>query len=266
MKPNRLYFAGLLTLLFLSSCRGLGQTPPPPPYSVESLGTSLALTENAPPPGFEKVSFPGVEQGLQALPGYHYLLDLRFNGAFVDDGQLVSGHIQAEVWWDSVAPARRVVLQAEGEAFAAANQQLEGVRIGENYYLVDNSERCLTNVEDAARGVADLDAGSMIGGVVEGIYSGTQAVLNNIQAYRYDVTAQSARLPMIRLEEDSEISLTGELWVSPEYNVVIRYYANLDVSNIRLSDAGRPVSGQLFIRFDLSDVGQVPNISIPYGC
>lgn len=259
----------LLSILLLATggCRGLGQTPPPSPFDPESLATALALTENAPPPGFETVAFPAVDEGLSELSGYHYRLEMRFEGVLDRDSQSsTTGHILAEVWWDGIAPARRVVLEAEGDSFVAEPRRLEGVRLGEDYYLVDGEGRCLMNVTETARAVANLDAGSLIGGVTEAAYSGTQAVLNGVQAYRYDVTVQNATLPAIYLVEDSGLDVTGELWVAPEYHAVVRYYANVAVSNVRLFESDLPVSGQVFIRYDMFDLDVVPNISIPYGC
>ncbi len=114
--------------------------------------------------------------------------------------------------------------------------------------------------------MANLEAGSLIGGVAEIPYSGVQAVLNSVQAYRYSVEPSAAVLPTIQMEEDSELSLNGELWVTPERNVVVRYYANLDVSHVRILANDRLVSGQVFIRYDVYDLDVVPNISIPFGC
>ena len=256
----------VLLPLVISGCRGLGQTPPPPPYSVESLGTAIALTENAPPPGYETIAFPLVDDGLEKLLGYHYTVEVRFEGAFDQDSRPASAHIRAEVWWDSVAPARRVVLDADGEVFAAESQRYEAVRLGERYYLVDENGRCLINAEETARAVAGFDAGSLVGGVAETPYSGIQAILNNAQAYRYDVTAQNAILPAVNLVEDSALVIVGELWIAPEYQVAVRYYANVDVSRVRLLEGEGLVSGQVFIRYDATDLGVVPNISIPYGC
>ncbi len=256
----------VLLLVVLSGCRGLGQTPPPPPMNPESLATSIALTENAPPPGFENVAFPRVDDGLEELAGARYTVDLRFEGVLDQDLSQTVGHIRAEVWLDGFAPARRVVLSAEGDAFVAEPRRFEAVRLSEDYYLVDENGRCLLNAEETARAVANLDAGSLLGGVIDVPYGGTQAVLNGVQAYRYDVTPQAATLPVINLVEDSALDLTGELWVAPEFHAVVRYYVNVDVSDVRLFESDLAVSGQVFIRYDVYDLGVVPNISIPFGC
>lgn len=259
----------LLLVLLLSGCRGLGQTPPPTPFDIDSLGTALALTENAPPPGFESVVFSLIDDGLADLPGYRYVIEMRFEGTFDRDRQPASGLIRAEAWWDGLAPARRVTMVAEGAAFVPEPRQLEGVRIVEDYYLVDAQGRCLVNVPDTARGVANLDAGSLFGGVGQVFYSGTQAVLNNVQAYRYDVPPAAAAFPAIVTNDSSALDMLGELWVAPEvgeHGVVVRYYVNADVRHVQLFEGEQPVSGQVFIRYDVFDLGVVPNISIPFGC
>ncbi|NPV68867.1 MAG: hypothetical protein HPY64_17195 [Anaerolineae bacterium] len=256
----------LALLLLLTACRGLGQTPPPPPFSPESLATALALTENAPPPGLETASFPQVDLGLKDLPGYRYVLELRFEGTYDHNLQPVGGTIRAEVWWDGNAPARRVVLAVEGEAFAAEASRVEAVRIVDDYYVLAGAGRCLVNPDEALRAVADLDAGALIGGVTAAPYGGVKAILNGEQAYRYEVSATMANLPAIHQRAGNPFGMVGELWVAPQAGVVVRYYANADVAGVRLLDSTETVSGQLYIRYDVFDLGVVPNISIPYGC
>lgn len=266
MRFSKTAAAALLVVITVTGCRGLGQTPPPPAHTVESLATSMALTENAPPPGFESVEVLLVDDGLADLPGYHYVVDVRFEGVFDADLQSTSAHIRASVWWDSVAPARRVVLDVEGEVFSAEPQHFEAVRIGEDYYLLDENGRCLINADEVAQAVANFDAGSLIGGIGTTPYSGTQAVLNSVQAYRYDVSADNSQLPLVHQGENSALTVNGELWLTPDLAVVTRYYANAEMSAVRLFQGEALVSGQLFVRYDAVDLGDVPNISIPFGC
>jgi len=261
-------FAALAVLvILLAGCRGLGQTPPPPPFDPDSLATALALTAAAPPPGFGTVAFPAVDDRLDDLSGYRYTVEMRFEGAFGQTSRQTSGYIRAEVWWDDVAQARRVVLVAEGDSFVSEPRRFEGVRLGDAYYLVDASGRCLLNVEDTARTIAGLEAGTLIGGVTAAPYSGTHAVLNGVEAYRYDVALPGMTLPAVHAIENSALQLSsGELWVAPLHNVVVRYYANVDVTNVRLFESQLPVTGQVFIRYDVYDLGVAQNISIPFGC
>ena len=41
-------------------------------------------------------------------------------------------------------------------------------------------------------------------------------------------------LPAVQLEEGGTLNLTGELWVAPDADAVVRYYATLDVTNARI--------------------------------
>lgn len=258
------WLAGLIVIL--AGCSGLGQTPPPTPLDVDSLGTAIVLTENAPPPGLETVTFDAVDGGLEALQGYRYTLEVRFEGMVDSDLTPTTGTIQAEVWWDGLAPARRVRLKAAGAAFASDPRELEAVRIVDDYYLVDQNGRCSASLQEAARGVADLEAGTLIGGVTGAEYSQTRATLNGLDAYRYRVTPANATLPPIELLEGGGLELDGELWVNPQSGVVVRYYANVTLSHVTLFESEVPVSGDLFIRYDVFDLDVVPNISIPFGC
>lgn len=257
---------GIGLILILAGCSGLGQTPPPTPLDVDSLGTAIVLTENAPPAGLETVSYEVVDRGLDDLQGYRYTLEVRFEGMVDSDLTATTGTIQAEVWWDGIAPARRVRLAAAGAAFASDPRQLEAVRITDSYYLVDQNGRCSASLQEAARGVADLDAGTLIGGVAEAAYSSTRATLNGVDAYRYTVTPANAILPPVGLLEGGGLELDGELWVNPQSGVVVRYYANVTLSHVTLFESEIPVSGELFIRYDVFDLDVVPNISIPFGC
>lgn len=265
MKAIRLLFLIWITAS-VAACSGLGQTPPPPPHSPESLATALKLTENAPPPGLDRAAFDVVDAELDEIDGYRYVLEVRFEGVFDDTLEATSGFVRTEVWWDGIAPARRVVLDADGALFASEPRDLEGVRIGDDYYLVDETGRCLLNVDDTARAVASLRVGSLLGGMAETSYAGIQAVLNGQQAYRFDLTPETVSLPLIHRNDDSVVQLAGELWVMPEPYLVNRLYANVDVSRVTLLEGTRSVSGQVFVRYDVYDIGVVPNISIPYGC
>jgi hypothetical protein len=89
------WLAGLIVIL--AGCSGLGQTPPPTPLDVDSLGTAIVLTENAPPPGLETVTFDVVDGGLDALQGYRYVLEVRFEGMVDSDLTPTTGTIQTEV-------------------------------------------------------------------------------------------------------------------------------------------------------------------------
>ena len=88
----------LLAVLGLTACNRLGETPPPTPLDVDSLATAIMLTRNAPPEGFEQMTLAQIDQGLSDLEGYHYTLELRFEGVVDATLAQTTGHIRAEVW------------------------------------------------------------------------------------------------------------------------------------------------------------------------
>ena len=97
-------------------------------------------------------------------------------------------------------------------------------------------------------------------------YDYVHAVINDIEAYRFNVTPVEMNFPALQLREGGSTEGRGELWVNPDPGLVVRYYANLTVSHGAFFDAQIPVSGVIYLRYDLLDFGTVPNISIPYGC
>ena len=84
--------------------------------------------------------------------------------------------------------------------------------------------------------------------------------------WQYRFETEDLNLPSIRLDENGTLAANGELWVAPERDTVVRFYVNLDVENAFIFDRQLPVSGQVIVRYDLYDIGNVPNITIPFGC
>ena len=56
------------------------------------------------------------------------------------------------------------------------------------------------------------------------------------------------------------------MWISPAHNAVVRFYLNLDVTNVVIFDRQLPVTGQVTMRYDLYDIGSDFNITTPFGC
>ena len=249
-----------------SSQRGQRLEDLPTPASFDSLATAQFLTQNAPPPGYQgPVSYPEVDGGLNALPGWRYIVHLEFDGVFARTPRPTSANANAEIWYRQVGSARRVVVQTAGELLGPEDNAFEAVRLGPDAFLV-RQDLCLTDAPDAMT-AADLRAGTLVGGVRQALPTGKRATINGEDAWQYTFTAADLNLPSIRPAEGGQFTLTsGELWVAPAHGVVVRFYVNLEVSDSVIFDRQLPVSGQVILRYDLYDIGVTPNITVPFGC
>ena len=261
----------MIITILLSACnsqRGQNLDDLPTVASFESIqqeATAVVLTENAPPPGFrESVSFPEVDIGLEQLSGWRYRVTLEFNGVFARTPRETRATARAEVWFDQLGSARRLLVETSGELIGQTeDQDFEAVRLGPDAFLVrDNT--CLTG--EAADTAANLRAGELIGGVTNAAPTGRRATINGEDVWEYAFFPEDLNMPAIRLAEDGEMIGRGELWIAPEHNAVVRFYVNLDVTNAYIFDRTLPVTGQVIMRYDLYDIGTEPNITTPFGC
>lgn len=261
----------VLLVMLLAACGGRGLTPDDLPTrvpSIDALATSVVLTENAPPPPYnEQISFDRVDSNLRELEGWHYTVLLAFDGAFAQTGRETSAEARAEVWFNQIASARRVVVESSGELLQRPEgDTFEAVQLGPDAFLVQRGV-CLSNVEADARTAASLTAGELVGGPRVAVPFGRREVVNGIEAFEYRFEVDALALPAVRFAEDTRITeMNGELWFSAEYGVVVRYWLTLQLENARLLTNDLPVTGQLRLRYDLLDVGTIPNISVPFGC
>jgi hypothetical protein len=262
-----------LVVVTLAACRDRGTTPDEIPTripSVEMLATSEFMTENAPPPGFrESVAFPQIDDQLTGLPSWRYESVMQFDGVFARTPREVDASASADVWYAQLGRKRRVVVEGAGALFGqAGDTALEGVRLSDDTYLV-RDHVCVATGSEQATLVADLRAGDLIGGVTHATPTGRRATINGQAVWHYAFTLDDLTLPQVQQNDDSVVTLIGgELWVAPEQNAVIRFYANLDVENVvlRLVDNTLPLTGTLILRYDLYDIGVDPNITQPFGC
>lgn len=275
----------LATLLLLAACRREGQTLDDIPTtipSLDNLATSEFMTANAPPEGFPAtVAFSLVDTNLTRVPNWRAEVFMSFNGVYAGTPRPAIAQTQAMIWYNELGPERRVVVQRDGVLFGqeapngdapnseAAPIAIEGVRLADDTFLVRDNV-CVGQVEGAAV-VADLRAGELIGGVAQATTSGINATINGERVWRYDFQTENLNLPQLELRENSRITeMSGELWVAPEHNAVIRYYLRLNLENVIIlldpSETPLPVSGEMVIRYDIYDIGINPNITQPFGC
>ncbi|MCK6577832.1 MAG: hypothetical protein L6Q98_06975 [Anaerolineae bacterium] len=262
---------GMMILLLLAACTNRGQRIEdiPTAASVEDMATALPLTQNAPPAPFNRVltTFDLIDNHLNELPGWRYVVQLEFDGTFARTPRETSASAQAEVWFNQMASARRVSLTTTGELIGQTEDSAyEAVRLGPDSFLVRDGA-CLVGARGDAQTAADLRAGDLAGGVRQATPGGRQEVINGQAVYLYTFSEADLILPPIRPADGGRVTLeSGELWIAPQISAAVRYYLNLDVESVILFDRQLPVSGSVRLRYDLHEVGTAFNITVPFGC
>lgn len=275
MNPRRtLRLLALLALALLTAagCRSQRNLSPdglPTAASLDALATALPLTQNAPPPPYntEQTRFTRIDDGLGALPGARYVVQLQFDGAIAETGQQVSASAQAEVTLNQITSARRVLLTTRGELIGQPeDSSFEAVKLGEDAFLVRDGA-CLAGGGPDAQAAAGLSAGDLVGGVTQAAPAGRKAVINGEEVYAYAVAPEALVLPTFQFGDRSRLQMdSAELWISPARGAVVRFYVNLTVENAVILGRPIPVTGAVLLRYDAYELGQPNNISIPFGC
>ncbi|MEL6309610.1 MAG: hypothetical protein AAFV98_11000 [Chloroflexota bacterium] len=257
----------LFSVFILTSCQQAPDMDALPTLAdPESLATAIVLTENAPPAGYETVSFPRLDDNTQALAGWRAEMFFQLEGAFARTTRETSASTNATITYDQVGSARRVIATRDlNLAEEAEPLSLEAVRLGEDTFLVREG-RCASNVPDGDL-LADLSAGDLLGGVTSATSASQRETINGEEVWLYRFLAEDLVLPNITLGEDARLlSAQGDLWVAPEHDVVVRFNLTLVVENATIFDQDLPISGTISMQYDLYDIGTVPNLSIPNGC
>src|SRR3954470_3208109 len=94
----RRVLACLVICLLTAGCLS---TPAPMPTvsSVEMAQTAIHLTQNAPPPGFERgVQFPRIDDNLARLSSWHYKVSISFDGVYSGTQEPAKGLISADIF------------------------------------------------------------------------------------------------------------------------------------------------------------------------
>ncbi|MBE2268731.1 MAG: hypothetical protein IAE80_10915 [Anaerolinea sp.] len=268
----RLRLLPFLLLIALAACRterGLQPEDIPTQSSVEQAMTAIPLTEYAPPAPYNRAvtTFDRVDNRLTELAGWRYIVQLEFTGVFARTPRDANASARAEVWFNQLASARRVILSTSGELIGQAESSgYEAVRLGPDAFLVRDG-LCLTGAEEAAATASELSAGALVGGVTTALPAGRTAVINGEESYLFSFDPANLVLPALRAGDDGRITYTsGELWIAPARNAVTRFYLNLDVENVVIFDRQLPVTGTVLIRYDLYEAGTAFNITVPFGC
>jgi len=267
-----------LIILAASACDGRRDDPIPTLASLNDLATSLPLTQNPPPTPFDRpqTAFAQIDAGLTRLDGWRYVVQLAFDGTFARTPRETHARTQAEVWYNQLASARRVVVDSEGELIGQTeNIQYEAVRLGPDAFLIRDGVCLSAGTQGASQDAAlaaDLRAGDLVGGVSLAEPTGRSAVINGATVWQYNFSSEALVVPSIRTVEGGYVVFdSGELWIAPNIDgsgrgAVVRFYVNLTVENAIIFDRQLPVSGTVVLRYDLYDAGTAVNISVPFGC
>lgn len=257
----------MFVILIIAGCNQTANSDVLPTLAhPDAIGTAIVLTENAPPSGFDTVSFPSIDDNLKDLSGWRYEMFFSFEGVFARTPRETGASTQANVSYNQVSSAQRVQATIDVDLEDTSDPILfEGVRHGLDTFLV-RDERCTSNTPESEL-LADLSAGSILGGVQEAVSAVRPEQVNGEDVWLYNFLVEDMILPNVSLSESGRIlSMIGELWVAPEHNVVMRYNVTLEVENATIFDGSLPVSGTISMQYNLFDIGVVPNISVPNGC
>lgn len=262
------FCAAALALSLVAGC--VGNAAVPTATTLDMAITAAFLTDNAPPPGFSgPVQFAPVDKNLDSLPHWHYVVSLSFVGAF-DDGEATDGEITADVYSNELVGERRVVLKASGAVFAEdARRNVEGVRLGNAFYFVDQNGVCSDVTGSTTPRVAELTAGSLVGGVRLGTPTTTHRSVDDVEVWQYVFLPGDVDPPVLTLGEGGSARIaSGELWIAPSLNAVKEYSITLEVKGaiIPVFQDQRPVTGTLKASYRLVETLQSYNIAIPFGC
>lgn len=257
----------LLLIIILAGCTSdPAEQVLPTQAEPMAMGTSIVLTEFAPPAGYDTVSFPNIDDNLRFLSGWRYEMYFGFEGVFARTTRVASVSYRASVTYDQVLSARRVEATIDDNLEQdAAPIQFEGVALGVDTFLVRNGV-CSRNTTDSEF-LANFSAGDLLGGIQTAQTAAQRETINGEEVWRYAVLADDLILPNVVIGEEGRLlSYQSEIWVAPEHDAIIRYNLRLDVENATLFDQPLPITGIITLQYDLYDIGIVPNITVPNGC
>jgi hypothetical protein len=261
----------IAALVVLAGCRDRLQPDQlPTPASISGLETALPLTQNAPPPPFngEVRAFDRIDNNLNELAGGRYVVELTFTGVYAGTDRTADATARAEVTFDQISSARRVLVQTTGALLNADTREslVEGVRLGPDAFLVRDGV-CLTGAGDDARLAASLSAGQLIGGAVVMRPAGGRATINGEDVYRFTFDEADWLFPAVQRGDTTQVAIESfEVWLSPAKEAVVRYHMNFAVQDAVIFGNPQAVTGRVLVRYDAYELDAPVNITVPFGC
>ncbi|NDJ78576.1 MAG: hypothetical protein GYB65_20180 [Chloroflexi bacterium] len=274
---RRLVLWGTLLLLVmgLAACElfeGDDERVLPTLVDLTQLPTHDFLTQNAPPEGFSEVEYDPLDISLSTPPGWAATVTARFVGSFDDTGEPADSTYTAHIRTNNLVEGKAVVLEVNGSGMVRSewptDLRFESVRFGTEYWFLFNNE-CTKN--ETALGleaqVSDLGASALVGGITNAVPDGHRRDIGDYPVWRYTF---SPVLPTLTLQryENSIVTPSAELWISPDLNAVLTYDLTLEVERVTLMWGDRAVSGRLDLRYELDLVAFniAQDLVLPNGC
>jgi hypothetical protein len=237
----------------------------PTPANPDAVRTAIVRTQNAPPTGFESIGFNPIDFNRDSLPSAYFEVTITFSGQYTETGEDAASSLVMEVWENNLLRQRRVVLRFLGEALSGGVTRLEAVRFENDFYILDSNNICTKN-NQAAQEIGNLTAGRLVGGFTLAVPSGRVSQANGFEGYQYEFAKQDLVLNIFR-ETPSAVEVTGgEAWLLPDYGVIARFGASMNVHNAKILFGETPVTGGLRYEYNLLEIGQETNITLPNGC
>jgi len=113
MNTARRRWLVLIVCAVLSACTP-SAAPLPTVSSFEMAQTAQVQTQNAPPTGFNVVTFPLIDAHLSDQPAWYAALTITFDGVFAADQQKTTGTLNAQIYRNELTTGRRVLFKANG--------------------------------------------------------------------------------------------------------------------------------------------------------
>jgi hypothetical protein len=258
--------AALLLTASLSACQP--ERAVPTVASIESLATETFQTQEAPPANFQQAQFEKIDTSLNVQPAWHAIVTLSFEGTYAETNDPTSGSIVANIYTNELSAEKRVLLEVKGEPFSASEDgsTIEGVRIGNDYYLVNQNKVCTVAADPANRRITELTPSSLIGGVRQAQFTYTRREINERRTWEYAFTPGNVIPPPLEIKPNGGLTIaSGTLWVAAEIGLVAEYQITFNVTNVVIQGS-KPLTGTLRVKYELQEVGTLFNISIPFGC
>lgn len=254
-------------VLALVACDALQSDDDPLPTvaDFESVATASFLTQNAPPSGFSTVRFPNIDDGVERLPYSRAEIRVNFTGVYAGTEERAQGSLLIEIRANQQVGSRQVTVTFDGDIFSGAGEsRVVAVRLSNNYYMINPNGVCITEASQIQE-ITGLRAGQIVGGVVEAGATARHGPINGYETWQYGFAPEAFQPPQLQTTDDLDL-LVGELWVAPEHQVVVRYIVEMNIRDAVLLFGERPVTGRLRLEYNLYDINQEQNISIPNGC